>query len=132
MYVTAALGGAAARARLWRRRIAGPALLSAVVGGAAAFGAFFALCSSPCRRGSASATSGWLACAARFSAGSAIARCSPGFVLSFIVAGVPAVVLLAMRKVQRRTQIPFGPFLAAGTVIAMLFGAPIIQAWASV
>ena len=27
-----------------------------------------------------------------------------------------------MHKVQRRTQIPFGPFLAAGSVIAVLFG----------
>ncbi len=41
-----------------------------------------------------------------------------GFLVSFIVAGVPAAVLLAMHKVQRRTQIPFGPFLAAGSVIS--------------
>jgi leader peptidase (prepilin peptidase)/N-methyltransferase len=54
-----------------------------------------------------------------------------GFLLSFILAGVPAVVLLAMRKVQRRTQIPFGPFLAAGTVITVLFGAPIVRVWAN-
>ena len=54
-----------------------------------------------------------------------------GFLLSFIIAGLPAVVLLAMRKVQRRTQIPFGPFLAAGTVIATLFGTPLIHVWTS-
>jgi prepilin signal peptidase PulO-like enzyme (type II secretory pathway) len=34
--------------------------------------------------------------------------------------------------VQRRTKIPFGPFLAAGTIITVLFGAPIIHAWSSV
>jgi leader peptidase (prepilin peptidase)/N-methyltransferase len=55
-----------------------------------------------------------------------------GFVISFLVAGVPAALLLAFRKVQRRTKIPFGPFLAAGTIITVLFGAPIIHAWSSV
>jgi leader peptidase (prepilin peptidase)/N-methyltransferase len=55
-----------------------------------------------------------------------------GFLVSFIVAGVPAAILLAMRKVQRRTQIPFGPFLAAGTIITVLFGTPLVHAWASI
>ena len=54
-----------------------------------------------------------------------------GFLVGFIVAGVPAAVLLALRKVQRRTQIPFGPFLAAGTIITVLFGPPLVHAWAS-
>jgi leader peptidase (prepilin peptidase)/N-methyltransferase len=52
-----------------------------------------------------------------------------GFVLSFIVAGLFAAVLLAMHKVQRRTRIAFGPFLAAGTFLALIFGTPIINAW---
>ena len=55
-----------------------------------------------------------------------------GFLISFIVAGVPAALLLATHKVQRRTKIPFGPFLAAGTVITVLFGAPIVHAWSSI
>jgi len=55
-----------------------------------------------------------------------------GFVISFIVAGVPAALLLATGKVQRRTKIPFGPFLAAGTVITVLFAAPIVHAWSSI
>jgi leader peptidase (prepilin peptidase)/N-methyltransferase len=52
-----------------------------------------------------------------------------GFMLSFLVAGLLAVVLLAMHKVQRRTRIAFGPFLAAGTMLAVLFGTPIMHAW---
>ena len=55
----------------------------------------------------------------------------PGFLLSFVVAGVPAALLLATRKVKRSTRVPFGPFLAAGTVITVLFGAPIIHAWSA-
>jgi leader peptidase (prepilin peptidase)/N-methyltransferase len=105
-------------------------LLSAAVGGAAAFGAFFALFFAVPKgigfgdvrlAGLCGAFLGWFG----------YREVLAGFLLSFIVAGVPAAVLLAMRKVQRRTQIPFGPFLAAGTVIATLFGPPIVHAWAS-
>lgn len=106
------------------------ALLSAAIGGAAAFGAFFALFFAAPKgigfgdvrlAGLCGAFLGW------FGYREVVA----GFLLSFIVAGVPAAVLLAMHKVKRRTQMPFGPFLAAGTLIATLFGPPIIHAWAS-
>ena len=42
------------------------------------------------------------------------------FAASFLAAAA-SMVLLARRKVGMRTYIPFGPFLVAGTVIALLF-----------
>lgn len=127
VYTTAALGApllvlASAGTHRWS------ALLGALIGGAAAFAAFFALFFSVPKgigfgdvrlAGLCGAFLGWIG----------YREVVVGFLLSFILAGVPAVVLLALRKVQRRTQIPFGPFLAAGTVITVLFGAPIVRAW---
>jgi len=104
------------------------ALLGALIGGAAAFAAFFALFFAVPKgigfgdvrlAGLCGAFLGWLG----------YRYVLVGFVLSFLVAGLPAIVLLATGKVQRRTRIPFGPFLAAGTMITVLFGAPIISAW---
>ena len=130
VYMTAALGApllvlASAGTHRWS------ALASAAIGGAVAFAVFFALFYAVPKgigfgdvrfAGLCGAFLGWMG----------YREVIAGFLLSFIVAGVPAAVLLAMRKVQRRTKIPFGPFLAAGTVITVLFGAPIIHAWACV
>jgi leader peptidase (prepilin peptidase)/N-methyltransferase len=129
VYATALLGApllvlASAGTHRWS------ALLSALVGGAVAFGAFFALFFAVPKgigfgdvrfAGLCGAFLGWIG----------YREVIAGFLISFVLAGVPAVVLLAMRKVQRRTQIPFGPFLAAGTVITVLFGPPIVHAWAT-
>jgi len=129
VYTTVALGApllvlASAGTHRWS------ALLGALIGGAAAFAAFFALFVAVPKgigfgdvrlAGLCGAFLGWIG----------YREVIAGFLLSFILAGVPAVVLLAMRKVQRRTQIPFGPFLAAGTVITVLFGAPIVGVWAN-
>ena len=52
-----------------------------------------------------------------------------GIVLAFLFAGLPAIVLLALRKVNRRTQLPFGPFLAAGTMASVLFGPLLVRYW---
>ncbi|MGA3353185.1 MAG: prepilin peptidase [Acidimicrobiales bacterium] len=107
------------------------ALLSALIGGAAAFAAFFALFFAVPKgigfgdvrlAGLCGAFLGWFG----------YRYVVVGFLVGFIVAGVPAVVLLAMGKVQRRTQIPFGPFLAAGTIITVLVGPPLVHAWASI
>ena len=106
------------------------ALLGALIGGAVAFAAFFTLFFAVPKgigfgdvrlAGLCGGFLGWMG----------YREVIVGFLISFIVAGVPAAVLLAMHKVNRRTQIPFGPFLAAGTVITVLFGAPVIHAWAS-
>jgi leader peptidase (prepilin peptidase)/N-methyltransferase len=130
VYATAALGApllvlASAGTHHWS------ALLSALIGGAVAFAAFFALFYAVPKgigfgdvrlAGLCGGFLGWMG----------YREMIVGFLLSFIVAGVPAVLLLAVGKVQRRTQIPFGPFLAAGTVITVLFGPPIVHAWSSV
>ena len=45
----------------------------------------------------------------------------------FLLGGVVAAVLLMSRLRQWHAQIPFGPFLATGTVIALLWGDPIVD-----
>jgi leader peptidase (prepilin peptidase)/N-methyltransferase len=47
--------------------------------------------------------------------------------LAFDVAAVIAVALIMAKKRGRKDQIPFGPFLAAATVVAYLYGHTIIQ-----
>lgn len=49
-----------------------------------------------------------------------------GMFLSFLLGGVIGVALL-MRGQGRKAQVPFGPFLAAGTVLAILWGRPILD-----
>lgn len=129
VYVTAALGVpllvlASAGTHRWS------ALLSALIAGAVAYAIFFALFFAVPKgigfgdvrlAGLCGASLGW------FGYREAVV----GFLVSFIVAGVPAVVLLSMHKVERRTQMPFGPFLAAGTLITVLWGAPLVHAWGS-
>ncbi len=127
IYATAAIGApllilASAGTHRWS------ALLSAVVSGAVAFAAFFALYFAVPKgigfgdvrlAGLCGGFLGWIG----------YREAIVGFLLSFILAGLPAIALLAMHKVQRRTQIPFGPFLAAGTMISVLFGVQIVHAW---
>jgi leader peptidase (prepilin peptidase)/N-methyltransferase len=130
VYTTVALGApllvlASAGTHRWS------ALESAAIGGAIAFAAFGALFYAVPKgigfgdvrlAGLCGGFLGWLG----------YREVVAGFVISFIVAGVPAALLLATGKVQRRTKIPFGPFLAAGTVITVLFAAPIVHAWSSI
>ena len=52
-----------------------------------------------------------------------------GLLAAFVIAGAPAIVLLVLGKVNRKTQLPFGPFLAAGALIGVAFGAPILHAF---
>lgn len=49
-----------------------------------------------------------------------------GMFLSFLLGGVIGIAML-MRGEGRKAQIPFGPFLAAGTVLAILWGRPILD-----
>jgi leader peptidase (prepilin peptidase)/N-methyltransferase len=106
------------------------ALLAAVICGAVAFAAFFTLFYAVPKgigfgdvrlAGLCGGFVGWIGYREAFVA----------FLVSFVVAGVPAAILLALHKVQRRTQIPFGPFIAAGTLITVLVGHPLVHAWAS-
>lgn len=52
-----------------------------------------------------------------------------GVLAGFLLAGVPAIVMLATRKVTRKTQLAFGPFLAGGTLLAILLGPGIAHSW---
>ena len=47
----------------------------------------------------------------------------------FLVGGVTAIALLALRVRKRRDLIPFGPYLAAGALGALLFGELLIDAY---
>jgi leader peptidase (prepilin peptidase)/N-methyltransferase len=53
-----------------------------------------------------------------------------GVFFGFLLGSIVGVVLLALRRRGRKDHIPFGPFLAAGAVIAVLFGSSIL-AWYS-
>lgn len=52
-----------------------------------------------------------------------------GLALSFLSAGLVAVVLLATGRAKRSTRVAFGPFLAAGTLAAVLFGTDLVHLW---
>ena len=47
----------------------------------------------------------------------------------FLLGGVISIVLMVTRIRGRRDMIPFGPYLSAGALLALLFGAPIIDAY---
>jgi len=44
-----------------------------------------------------------------------------GTALTFIIAGVASAVLLATKRVGRRDHIAFGPYIAAGTLLSLIF-----------
>lgn len=46
---------------------------------------------------------------------------------AFILGGLVSIVLLAARRVTRKDSIPFGPFLTAASVIAIVLGSSIIS-----
>lgn len=50
-----------------------------------------------------------------------------GVLFGFFLGAVVGLVLLVLRVVDRRTPIPFGPFLAAGTMTFILAGTPILN-----
>ena len=53
-----------------------------------------------------------------------------GLFLGFLFGALSGLVLMAFRRRGRKDHIPFGPFLAAGAVVAVLFGSQIL-AWYS-
>lgn len=50
-----------------------------------------------------------------------------GFFLAFLLGAVVGVGLIAVRLRGRKDAVPFGPFLAAGTVITALWGDPVLR-----
>lgn len=50
-----------------------------------------------------------------------------GLFLGFLLGAVVGVIAMAVGSAGRKTALPFGPFLAAGTVLAVFVGDPIIE-----
>jgi leader peptidase (prepilin peptidase)/N-methyltransferase len=54
-----------------------------------------------------------------------------GMFAAFVFAVIPSLVLLARGKADRKTQIPFGPFIALGTIVGICLGPTIAHFWLS-
>jgi len=54
-----------------------------------------------------------------------------GFIGASVLGSVVGVTMIALGKAGRRTPIPFGTFLAAGAVVAVLAGAPVVNWYAA-
>jgi leader peptidase (prepilin peptidase)/N-methyltransferase len=50
-----------------------------------------------------------------------------GFFAAFLLGALVGLALIALKRRGRKDAVPFGPFLAAGTVIAALWGEPILR-----
>jgi leader peptidase (prepilin peptidase)/N-methyltransferase len=107
----------------------GSDFVRALLGGAAAFGALLALhLISPRGMGLGDVKLafvlvlylGWLGWGEVFL----------GLFLGFLLGAVVGVILIAAKLRSRRDHVPFGPFLAAGTLIAIIWG-PAILGWYS-
>jgi len=54
-----------------------------------------------------------------------------GLFLGFLYGAVAGVAMIVVKRAGRKTSLPFGPFMAAGAMTAVLVGRPIIDAWLS-
>jgi leader peptidase (prepilin peptidase)/N-methyltransferase len=52
-----------------------------------------------------------------------------GLFLGFLAGSVIGLLLVGLRIRKRTDHVPFGPFLAAGAILAILFGTPVVDAW---
>jgi len=50
-----------------------------------------------------------------------------GFFLGFLYGAVIGMILIVAQRRKAKAAIPFGPFLVAGTLTAILVGAPIVD-----
>ncbi|MDQ3946651.1 MAG: A24 family peptidase [Actinomycetota bacterium] len=50
-----------------------------------------------------------------------------GFFAAFLLGALVGLLLIALKRRGRKDAVPFGPFLAAGTVVAALWGEPILR-----
>jgi leader peptidase (prepilin peptidase)/N-methyltransferase len=58
-----------------------------------------------------------------------VAQVPAALVLAFVLGAVAGVGWLVVRQQGRSTAIPFGPFLAAGAIVTVLWGQPLVHAW---
>ena len=54
-----------------------------------------------------------------------------GFLVASVLGSVVGLTMIALGKAGRRTPIPFGTFLAAGAMVAVLAGAPVVNWYAA-
>jgi leader peptidase (prepilin peptidase) / N-methyltransferase len=52
-----------------------------------------------------------------------------GMFLAFLLGGVIGIVVMVATGGNRKYQLPFGPFLASGTIIAIVAGIPLLNAY---
>lgn len=52
-----------------------------------------------------------------------------GFFLSFAAGAVGGLALIVARRAGMRSEVPFGPWLALGTIIGVLWGEPLVDLW---
>ena len=55
-----------------------------------------------------------------------------GWLLGFLLGGVFGVVAILVRRASRKTQVPYGPFMIAGALLAVFAGAAIADAYLGV
>jgi leader peptidase (prepilin peptidase)/N-methyltransferase len=103
------------------------ALAWAAIAGAVAFAAFFTVHVAVPRgmgfgdvrlAGVIGFATGWLG----------LGRAFVGFLAAFVLGALLGVVAMAVSGAGRKTRIPFGPFLAAGAVVTVLWGGPLAHA----
>lgn len=56
-------------------------------------------------------------------------RVFAGFFLSFLLGAVGGIALIIARRAGMKSEVPFGPFMALGTTVSLLWGAPLVRAW---
>ena len=107
--------GAALLAAVW---LPSPTVRSALLGGAAGFTIFFAIVFIyPAGMGMGDARlAGYLGLVL------GLTQVFLSLVLSVIMAGIAAIILLAAGAKKRKDSIPFGPFLVVGGLVIMLWG----------
>jgi leader peptidase (prepilin peptidase) / N-methyltransferase len=57
------------------------------------------------------------------------ARTVLGLFLGFFIGSIGGIALIMARRGGRKTQIPFGPYMALGALIAVFFGGPLVDLW---
>jgi leader peptidase (prepilin peptidase) / N-methyltransferase len=55
-------------------------------------------------------------------------RLFAGFLIAFAAGAAGGLLLIAAKRAGMKSEVPFGPYLALGTVYAILFGAPLARA----
>ena len=58
-----------------------------------------------------------------------VAHVAVALLTGFVLGSAVGLALLGVGRVSRRSRVPFAPFLAAGAVVAVLWGTPIVHWW---